>query len=165
MMGGGGVLGPVTELMGNPSSLQQAMDGTAPPADAHKLELALQQMQNAASAPATPEAGTGLLGLVDPLIWLALMPLVHMRLRDMGVSSNMIWWWTAAVYLGMAMDAVEKGLGTPLFGWWSTVAGVVGFITLGWICLAPSKAREVTAEPRSGKNNLDDNDPYPPFRP
>lgn len=163
----GGVLGPFTDLLGASQGLQTALGGAGAPPDAQGLQQALQHMQGLSNPPptsATPPSSN--LGLwMDMLIWLALIPLVAMRLRDVGIKSNNILIGLVAVYAGMLMDFTTHLTSTHLFGWVGTVAGLVGFITLAWLCMAPSKAREMTTPPRSGHHSLNDNDPYPPFRP
>lgn len=162
--GAGGMLGPLGDMMNAGQSLQNAVDG-APPTDVHALEQALNHMQNAGTGMQQAPGFSFNTGWLDTAIWLALIPLVHMRLRDVGVKPKNVWVWTALLYAGMLMSLVDDVAGQDIFGWWATLAGLVNLVGLGWLCLAPSKARGVTDGPSSATGNLDDHDPYPPFRP
>ncbi|MFZ2587784.1 MAG: hypothetical protein WAZ18_06690 [Alphaproteobacteria bacterium] len=164
----GSVLGPFGSLLDGGKSLEAAMNGTPPP-DVQALEQALHHVQTAGegfSAAAGPAAaGINWAGGLDILIWVALIPLVLMRLRDMGKRGNALYALAGAVYAGMVMGSVSTLVGRDVFGWWGTAASVVSFGVLAWLCVAPSRATGVTTGPVSKKVNLDEQDPYPPFRP
>jgi hypothetical protein len=173
--GAGGVLGSLMDMMAAAKNLG------ALPEDPAGLQSALENMQKAGQGfeAAGAERVVQAVGLpwdtlVDGAIWLVLLPLVMMRLRDMGRKQRMVLVFTVFIYLGVVMDLwVDVGL-PDLFGGWKTLADVVGFVLIGWLCVAPSKARErvdpMTAPGGSGMvrrdgQSLDDTDPYPPFRP
>lgn len=167
--GVGGILSPLTQMMDAGRSLQQGVGGAG--VDAGALGEAMRQMQGAGEGLASGGDGAGGFAwaeLLDLAIWLALLPLMQMRLRDMGVAPKNVWVWTAILYAGMVVSDVQALTGVNLFGGWSWLVGVVGFVLLGWMTVAKSRPREqkeVTDGGASAKVRLDDTDPYPPFRP
>lgn len=173
--GAGGVLGSLMDMMNAAKNLG------AVPEDPTALQRALETMQRAgqgfeavgaehAAAAAELPWDT----IVNGAIWLVMLPLVMMRLRDMGKGQRAVLVITVLVYVGVVMDLwVDVGL-PDWFGGWKTAADVVGFIIVMWLCVAPTKARErvdpMTAPGGYGTvrpdgQSLDDTDPYPPFRP
>lgn len=173
--GAGGVLGSMMDMMNAAKSLG------AMPEDPTALQSALENMQKAGQgfegASSTTQAvahGLPWDTIVDGTIWLVLLPLVMMRLRDMGKGRRTVLVFTVLVYMGVVMDLwVDVGL-PDWFGGWKTAADVVSFVIVLWLCVAPTKARErvdpMTAPGGSGMvrpdgRSLDDTDPYPPFRP
>ncbi|MCP5405540.1 MAG: hypothetical protein H6922_04900 [Pseudomonadaceae bacterium] len=166
----GGLLAPLLGLLDAGQSLQQGVGNGG--LDPYALGDAMRQMQSAGEGfAAAGEVGGPSFAwaeLVDMLIWLALVPLMLMRLRDAGVREARLWWWLVFMYAGMLMADVEAMADANLFGWWDWPLGFVGMLVLGWLTIAHSRERKqggVTGDAASAKVRLDDTDPYPPFRP
>lgn len=167
--GVGGLLAPLAGMLDASRSLQQGVGAAGGP-DAGLLGDALRHMQGLggnSGAPA-PVASLAWAELLDLTIWLALLPLMQMRLRDMGVVARNIWPLTAVLYAGLLADDAKALVGVDLLAGWGWLAGFVGFVLLAWMTVAKSRPRGqdgVTDSGVSAKVALDDTDPYPPFRP
>lgn len=172
--GAGGVLGGLMDMMAAAKNLGGLPD------DPTALEGALLNMQKAGEGfeaagaeHAAHAAGLPWDAIANGAIWLVLLPVVMMRLRDMGKKPRTVLILAGLVYVGVVMDLwVDVGL-PDLFSGFKLGADIVGFVLIGWMCLAPTKARQridpMTAPGGSGMvrphGSLDDHDPFPPFRP
>ncbi|HEX2859932.1 MAG TPA: hypothetical protein VHP58_07040 [Alphaproteobacteria bacterium] len=73
-------------------------------------------------------------GWVDSLLWLLCLPLVRMRVRDMGYANDTVghWLWVAAAFAGTVPEVLTK-LGIPGFesmGTWGSIIAFVGLLVL-----------------------------------
>lgn len=104
-------------------------------------------MPDAASTQAAVEAFMGSIQGDDGIAWasvvslltfIALLPIVQMRLRDMGKrNGQQMWLWTAAIYAGSAVQLLDMAkISLGALGW---LAGGVSFVLLAWICIARGK--------------------------
>lgn len=127
-------------------------------------ENGMADVQNLfANATTTPtEAGLGAADWAVLGIWLAFIPLVQMRLRDMGFKRQTVWSLTGVIYTCVGMEIISGLAGADLFGWVDTLAYMVSGAFVLWLCLAPSA---VTERPVPVTPSRDDTDPFPPFRP
>lgn len=75
-------------------------------------------------------------GWVDSLLWLMCLPLVRMRVRDMGYANTTVghWLWVAAAFAGTLPDLFTK-LGVPGFEGMSTWGSIIAFIGLLVLCV------------------------------
>jgi uncharacterized membrane protein YhaH (DUF805 family) len=151
--GAKGLLGPLMGLMGGGSGggtpdLAGMMNGdfgggNGGGPDPAQLQKALDQLQQGASAPAPHGVAWG--DVLDSGIWLALLPLVMMRLRDMGKSGVMLWVFIVLLYAPILMQLAAAFAG-DVFGTAQTVAGFVSFVLLAWMCVAKSHREERPAD-------------------
>jgi hypothetical protein len=81
---------------------------------------------------------------VDGLIWLALVPLVRMRVRDLGYRRGWSHWgWLGAVYAGTVLDLLSK-FGVPGLEGLATAGAVVSFVLLAVLCVKHGVPAEET---------------------
>lgn len=102
-----------------------------------------QSFQNEAAtgkAP-EPEKGKGLGDILSFLIYLSLIPVVMMRLRDLGKWGDSCYIYTGLVYSGIALDSLKNllGLSFPLL--LTSAAGILSFVLISWLCMANTKIR------------------------
>ncbi len=76
--------------------------------------------------------------LVNTLIFIIIIPMVMMRLRDMGKKEPQVIKLTALIYLPIAMDTIEL-LGINISYYLYIPASVVGFILFTWLYMAKSE--------------------------
>ncbi len=70
------------------------------------------------------------------LTYIALLPIVQMRLRDMGkVKKGSLYFWTALIYAGV-VTTMLKTFGFSPFGIFSPLLILVSFISLAWLSMA-----------------------------
>ncbi|MFT7432931.1 MAG: uncharacterized membrane protein YhaH (DUF805 family) [Alphaproteobacteria bacterium] len=109
----------------------------------------------------TSEKGVGIADILNLVIFIALIPVVHMRLRDLGKWGNEMWLYTALVYSGIAADSLKSVLGISLPFVLTAVLGILTFILLSWLCMAKTKKTESTVNQDDTYMPGDNpNDPY-----
>lgn len=84
-----------------------------------------------------PSLGDGL----NFLIYLVLVPIVMMRLRDLGKWNEQLYIFTGLVYSGVIVDAGKSLLSMSFPLWLSGLAGVISFVLISWLCMAAGKKR------------------------
>lgn len=88
-----------------------------------------------------PEGGLDLGNFLNFLIYLALVPIVMMRLRDLGKWGNSLYVYTAAVYSGILIDSFKALLGMNFSVSISAAGSILSFILISWLCMGGSKVR------------------------
>lgn len=162
--GAGGVLGPAMDLMGGGGTSSAPVSGAGPEglppgladqlakvkgndghgmSDAEVTRAVSEMMPHGpmANVPGTGQASGFSWGmLVGDLIMLALVPLVMMRLRDMGQRGMVMWILLGGAYASIAVDfAGMVGLDLGMLG---IGAGVVGMFLWLWLSMAPTSRPE-----------------------
>jgi hypothetical protein len=84
---------------------------------------------------------TGLGEILNFLIYLGLIPIVMMRLRDLGKWENSCYIYTGLVYGGIALDSLKSLLGMSFPLWLTSAAGILSFILISWLCMGNTKIR------------------------
>ena len=75
------------------------------------------------------------------IILISLIPLVQMRLRDVGKGGETeLWVFTGLIYTAVLFDGLKTILGISMPGFISMVAAGVSFVILGWLCMKASAA-------------------------
>lgn len=77
--------------------------------------------------------------ILNLLIFIGLIPIVHMRLRDIGKWNTEMWVYTAFIYSGIVSDSLKSIFNISFPFVVTSVLGVVTFIMLTWLCIAKSK--------------------------
>ena len=94
----------------------------------------------------------GMADYLDVAVWLLLVPLVMMRLRDTGRAGTSLWVFVAMVYATVALELVSVLTGAD-FGVMGTGLYLLSGAVVAWLCLAPP------GEPARGVEDYPD-----PFR-
>lgn len=86
-------------------------------------------------------------------IYIALVPIVMMRLRDLGKWGDSLYLYTGLAYSGIFLDIVKSlfGFNVPLLV--TSAAGVLSFVLISWLCMGASRKR---------KRDLNKDDNYMP---
>lgn len=88
-----------------------------------------------------PKKGVDFGNLLNFLIYLALIPIVMMRLRDLGKWGNTLYVYTGVVYSGIAIESTKSLLHIQFPMLLSASAGILSFIMISWLCMGGSKVR------------------------
>lgn len=116
------------------------------------VQAALLNLHQQVATPAEVAKGVDWMWWLDSACWVALLPLVMMRLRDMGVKNGTtLWVWVGVFYAPTVMQWIQAALMIEVGMLFNVVLGVAGFGVMAWLCVAPSAARTVTAPVPSGR--------------
>ena len=73
------------------------------------------------------------------VILMSLIPLVQMRLRDVGKGGETeLWVFTGLIYIAVLFDGLKTILGISMPGFISMIAAGLSFVVLGWLCMKAS---------------------------
>lgn len=154
--GVGGMIGNLMDMgAGGVGGMQNAANGGGDLT--HMVNTVLGPMASDAPLPASPAIPWGAIGgWVDSLLWLLCLPLVRMRVRDMGYANDTVghWLWVAAAFAGTLPDLFTK-LGVPGFESLSTWGSVIAFVGLLVLCIKghaqPPRDEHFIYTPPAGK--------------
>ena len=75
------------------------------------------------------------------IILISLIPLVQMRLRDVGKGGETeLWVFTGLIYTAVLFDGLKTILGISMPGFISMIAAGLSFVILSWLCMKKSAA-------------------------
>lgn len=102
------------------------------------------------------------IALINILIYIVLVPIVMMRLRDLAKWGNTLYVYTGLVYSGIALDAFKNLFGLTLPLSLSVTSGALTFILLSWLCMAQSKVRK-PSQRSAAENQMPGDSPDDPY--
>ena len=88
-----------------------------------------------------PKSGLDLGDFLSFLIYLGLIPIVMMRLRDLGKWGNALYVYTAVVYSGILVDSAKSLLHMDFPISVSAAASILTFVLVSWLCMGGSRIR------------------------
>ena len=92
------------------------------------------------------------------LIFLALIPIVQMRLRDMGKWGAEVWVYTGLIYGSIVLDSLTSLISITFPFLLTATASVLTFILISWVCVGKTSNRA-----NNTKNYMPGDSPNDPY--
>jgi uncharacterized membrane protein YhaH (DUF805 family) len=143
----GNFLGPVMNIMDMGHQMEAMNSNVETQGNVADVQRRLESFKDSsmgnimgtASGKPADDKGVDWSGLLNALLLLGMVPMVAMRLRDMGKTGWVVWMWVVLFNVSVVDSLISSLLGfgiVPMGFLW----GVVNFFGYGWLGTAKSKA-------------------------